>query len=36
VEFNRLHHISVRYEGAVLFLGVAAMYLLVRETAPRP
>jgi len=31
VEFNRLHHVSVRYEGAVLFLGLAGMYLLVRE-----
>jgi len=31
VQFNRLHHISVRYEGAVLLLGFAAMVLLVRE-----
>ena len=31
VEFNRLHHISVRYEGAVLLLGFAGMFLLVRE-----
>jgi len=31
VEFNRLHHISVRYEGAVLLLGFAGMFLLVRD-----
>jgi len=31
VEFNRLHHISVAYEGAVLLLGFAGMFLLVRE-----
>lgn len=35
VEFNRLHHRSVGYEGAVLVLGLAAMFLLVRETVPR-
>ena len=35
VEFNRLHHISVAYETAVLILGFAAMILLVRETVPR-
>jgi len=35
VEFNRLHHISVAYEGAVLLLGFASMFLLVRETLPR-
>jgi len=36
VEFNRLHQASVKYEGAVLLLGFAAMYLLVRESiAPR-
>ena len=35
IEFNRLHHISVRYEGAVLLLGLAGMFLLVRE-AVRP
>jgi len=33
VEFNRLHHISVRYEAAVLLLGLAGMVLLVREVA---
>ena len=33
VEFNRLHHRSVAFEGAVLLLGLAGMYLLVRETA---
>ena len=36
VEFNRLHHISVAYEGAVLLLGFAAMFLLVREVTPKP
>jgi hypothetical protein len=35
VEFNRLHHVSVAYEGAVLLLGFAAMFFLVREL-PRP
>ena len=35
-EFNRLHHISVAYEGAVLLLGFAALFLLVRETVPKP
>jgi hypothetical protein len=34
-EFNRLHHRSVSYEGAVLLLGLAGMYLLVRETMVR-
>jgi uncharacterized membrane protein len=32
VEFNRLHRLSVAYEGAVLLLSFAAMFLLVRET----
>src|ERR1700757_281141 len=36
VEFNRLHHRSVAFEGAVLLLGLAGMYLLVREVAPKP
>jgi uncharacterized membrane protein len=36
VEFNRLHHISVAYESAVLLLGLASMFLLVREVAARP
>jgi len=36
VEFNRLHHASVRYEGAVLLLGLAGMILLVRELVPKP
>jgi len=36
VEFNKLHKASVMYEGAVLLLGFAAMFLLVRETAARP
>jgi uncharacterized membrane protein len=33
LEFNRLHHISVAYEGVVLLLGFAGMFLLVREVA---
>lgn len=33
VEFTRLHDISVAYEGAVLLLGLAGLFLLVRETA---
>jgi uncharacterized membrane protein len=36
VEFNRLHQLSVWYEGAVLLLGFAALILLVRETTSRP
>jgi hypothetical protein len=36
VEFNRLHQRSVAYEGAVLLLGLAGMFLLVREVAPKP
>jgi Domain of unknown function (DUF4149) len=36
VEFNKLHKASVMYEGAVLLLGFAAMFLLVREVAARP
>src|SRR5271165_4519140 len=28
VEFNKLHHRSVFYEGAVLLIGLAGMYLL--------
>lgn len=36
VEFNRLHHISVTYEGAVLLFGLAGMFLLVRETVAKP
>ncbi len=35
VAFNRLHHASVGYEGAVLLLGLAAMYLLVREVSAK-
>lgn len=35
LEFNRLHHRSVFYEGAVLLLGLGGMYLLVRETIAR-
>jgi len=36
VEFNKLHHASVRYEGAVLLLSLAAMYLLVHEVSIKP
>jgi len=36
VEFNRLHHRSVFYEGAVLLIGFATMFLLVREAVARP
>jgi ABC-type transport system involved in multi-copper enzyme maturation permease subunit len=35
VEFNRLHQRSVAYEGAVLLLGLAGMFLLVREITPK-
>jgi uncharacterized membrane protein len=35
VEFSRLHHRSVAFEGAVLLLGFAAMFLLVREVVNR-
>jgi hypothetical protein len=35
VEFNRLHHRSVAFEGAVLLLGLVGMYFLVRETNVR-
>lgn len=30
-EFNRLHHISVAYEGSVLLLGIVGMFFLVKE-----
>ncbi|HET6932197.1 MAG TPA: DUF4149 domain-containing protein [Candidatus Acidoferrum sp.] len=33
LEFNRLHHRSVAFEGAVLLLGLAGMFLLVREAS---
>jgi uncharacterized membrane protein len=36
VEFNRLHHRSVAFEGAVLLLGLAGMFLLVREVSAKP
>lgn len=36
IEFNRLHRVSVAYEGAVLLLGFAGMFLLVREAIPKP
>ena len=35
VEFNRLHHRSVAFEGAVLLLGLAGMFLLVREATAK-
>ena len=35
VEFNRLHHRSVAFEGAVLLLGFAGMFLLVREATSK-
>jgi hypothetical protein len=37
VEFNRMHVWSTRMEGSVFFLGVALLYLVVREqeTSPR-
>ena len=36
VEFNRLHHRSVAFESGVLLLGLAGMFLLVRESLPKP
>jgi hypothetical protein len=36
VEFNHLHHVSVGYETAVLLVGLAGMFLLVKETVARP
>jgi uncharacterized membrane protein len=36
IEFNTLHHRSVAFETGVLLLGLAGMYLLVREFVPRP
>lgn len=35
LEFNRLHHRSVAYEGAILLIGFASMFLLVRESLPK-
>jgi hypothetical protein len=32
IEFSRLHGRSVAFEGAVLLLGLASFFLLVRET----
>jgi uncharacterized membrane protein len=34
-EFNRLHHRSVALEGAILLLGFAGMFFLVREATVR-
>jgi uncharacterized membrane protein len=36
VEFSRLHHTSVAFESAVLLLGLATMFLLVKEAAAKP
>ena len=36
VAFNRLHHVSVGYETAVLLVGSVGMFLLVKETVARP
>ena len=36
VAFNHLHHVSVGYEGAVLLLSLAALFLLVREVSIKP
>jgi Domain of unknown function (DUF4149) len=36
MEFNRLHSLSVAFEGAVLLLGFAGMFFLVREAAGQP
>jgi Domain of unknown function (DUF4149) len=37
VEFNRMHVWSTRLEGSVFFLGLALLYLVIREqeTSPR-
>jgi hypothetical protein len=35
VEFTRLHHRSVAFEGAVLLFGLAGMFLLVREATSK-
>jgi uncharacterized membrane protein len=35
VEFDRLHQTSVRIEGAVLLLGLAGLFLTVRNFSPR-
>jgi uncharacterized membrane protein len=35
VEFNGLHYRSVAFEGVVLLLGFAGMYLLVREASSK-
>jgi len=35
LEFNKLHHRSVFFEGTVLLVGLAGMFLLVRETIAR-
>ncbi|MFZ0820079.1 MAG: DUF4149 domain-containing protein [Candidatus Acidiferrales bacterium] len=32
IQFDRLHHVSVWLEGAVLLIGLAALYFTVRST----
>jgi Domain of unknown function (DUF4149) len=34
LEFSRLHRLSVAYESAVLLLGLAGMFFLVKESMP--
>lgn len=36
IAFDRLHGISVKLEGGVLLLGLAGLFLTVREREPRP
>jgi hypothetical protein len=36
IEFNKLHKRSVFFEGSVLLLGLAGMYLLVQEESVHP
>jgi hypothetical protein len=36
VEFNKLHQRSVQFEGAVLLLGMAGMFFLVRQVSLQP
>jgi len=35
LEFDRLHHMSVRIETSVLLIGLVALFLTVRELQPR-
>jgi uncharacterized membrane protein len=36
IEFKRLHHMSVAYEGVVLLLGFAGTFFLVKEVTTKP